>query len=156
MIKKDTRDFWRRGVVGGLVGTSLATIVIIRIFYADRFQRSIAFHLFLLAVCIPFTTIASLLIGKVIWGIQEKSDRNFGALMRIAMGMLFGLIAGCIVGVLGYYLKVDEIYRNYSGMAYLTYYIEFFGGYGLILGAAAGGTIGTRFRIEAIDRTSIE
>ena len=156
MIKKNRRDFWRRGVLGGLVGTSLATIILIRIFYADRFQRSIAFHIFLLLVCIPFTTIAALLIGKTIWWIQEKSERNFGALLRIAIGMLLGLMVGCIVGVLDYYRNVDEIYKNYSGMTYLMNNIEFFGGYGLILGAAAGGTIGPRFRIEAVDPPSID
>lgn len=156
MIRNDTTNFWRRGVIGGLVGTSLATIIIIPIFYADRFQRSIAFHLFLLLVCIPFTTIAALLIGKIIWWIQEKSERNFGTLLRIAIGMLLGSIAGCIVGMLDYYLNVDTIYKTYSGTTYLMNNIEFFGGYGLILGAAAGGAIGDRFRIEAIEPASIE
>lgn len=158
-IKKELKVFLIRSFIGALVGTFLALIILPKSPYAKGLLETVIFVLMVFIFQIPFTTFVSLLIGGIIWWIQQKAERNFGFSIRLIIGATIGLSIGCMVGALNFYINFyrgyDEIQRSIVGTSYLFDLIKYFGFLGLILGASTGAIVGNRYHINSIVANSV-
>ena len=143
MIKKDVWILLKRSGVAGLAGTFLSALFLARSPYASSTQDKIVFFLFFLFVCTPFAAIAALLIGRIIWWIEDKRQHDLGGFTRTAVGAIIGTIMGCIVGALQYYSQI----RSWNES--IVYLAQYFGIFGVILGATTGAVIGIRRHRES-------
>lgn len=133
--------FFMRGILGAILTTFLAGFFLAP--KSENFSLRInsGFLLYFFIVCLPFTIPSVLGLGWIVLWVQEKKERSFGIFLRILIGVMSGLLIGCVFGSIRYYLRYEK-YEVIWGSETHLFYTAYFGSFGFILGVAAG-IIGT-------------